>query len=1038
MNGKITFGNGVGIDATQGGNTKKLNLVLWTDQGTNSFGDASVTLSDTTVIKTNNGHLWIGGSPMSGMATDTWNNLTVGSGWASRSENSGPAAGIVLGSANIDTGSGDIKLRGQSQAWTSASSCQTDCEAITSTVGGVLRTTGSLVIDAAFAGGGRVLNMGGEILVGGGTTLNFVNNTEGGYWPYRIQLDNPANTLVNPATVNDGLDPAGFIYTVGPLPVDSSPIYLRLTGGGSSVYGSTPSFGYAFYDAASAGTAVTNASPTGTVTWSGAPTSSDSAGIYSLTYSSGITLGNSAFTLSPGSAVSWTVSPAPLTVTARNVSKVYGQTPTLTAYSVSGLQNSETIGSASLSSSGTVATAGVTGSPYRIIASAATGGTFDARNYSITYVNGNLTVSAAPLTITASNASKVYGQTPTLSSFTSSALQNSETIGSVTETSTGSAVTAGVAGSPYSIVASAATGGTFAPGNYSISYVNGDLAVTPLAIAVATNTGATRVYDGTTNAASSLLNVTNAINGDTVSLGGSTTLVGANAGTETVSGMGGLTTSNPNYTVVGGTASGSVAVSPAALTVTASNASKVYGQAPTLTGFTASGLVAGQTIGSVTETSTGSAVTAGVAGSPYSIVASAATGGTFAPGNYSISYVNGDLAVTPLAIAVATNTGATRVYDGTTNAASSLLNVTNAINGDTVSLGGSTTLVGANAGTETVSGMGGLTTSNPNYTVVGGTASGSVAVSPAALTVTASNASKVYGQAPTLTGFTASGLVAGQTIGSVTETSTGSAVTAGVAGSPYSIVASAATGGTFAPGNYSISYVNGNLTVTPLPVAIATVAGATREYDGTANATVDLLTVTNAVNGDTVTLVGNATLAASTVGSEALASIAGISLNNPNYTVAGGAVNGSVMLSLPQAAIANTATQVPANRSATNYPSLTLPAQVSTSTAAGDRPADSIVNVVNPLPQITAAFGPNTTLTVISSPNASEPSQVVSLSQVRNMLQSSSQGGGTPAQAGIPQDVRVPVSRNSLADIVNGGVRLPDGVEQELFVVQAN
>ena len=378
------------------------------------------------------------------------------------------------------------------------------------------------------------------------------------------------------------------------------------------------------------------------------------------------------------------------------------------------------------------------------------------------------------------------------------------------------------------------------------------------------------------------------------------------------------------------------------------------------------------------------------------------------------------------------------MYDGTTNAASSLLNVTNAINGDTVSLGGSTTLVGANAGTETVSGMGGLTTSNPNYTVVGGTASGSVAVSPAALTVTASNASKVYGQAPTLTGFTASGLVAGQTIGSVTETSTGSAVTAGVAGSPYSIVASAATGGTFAPGNYSISYVNGNLTVTPLPVAIATVAGATREYDGTANATVDLLTVTNAVNGDTVTLVGNATLAASTVGSEALASIAGISLNNPNYTVAGGAVNGSVMLSLPQAAIANTATQVPANRSATNYPSLTLPAQVSTSTAAGDRPADSIVNVVNPLPQITAAFGPNTTLTVISSPNASEPSQVVSLSQVRNMLQSSSQGGGTPAQAGIPQDVRVPVSRNSLADIVNGGVRLPDGVEQELFVVQAN
>jgi hypothetical protein len=45
---------------------------------------------------------------------------------------------------------------------------------------------------------------------------------------------------------------------------------------------------------------------------------------------------------------------------------------------------------------------------------------------------------------------------------------------------------------------------------------------------------------------------------------------------------------------------------------------------------------------------------------------------------------------------------------------------------------------------------------------------------------------------------------------------------------------------------------------------------------------------------------------------------------------------------------------------------------------------------------------------------------------------------GLPTSGGIAPDVRVPVSRNSLADIVNGGVKLPDGVEQELFVVQAN
>ena len=59
--------------------------------------------------------------------------------------------------------------------------------------------------------------------------------------------------------------------------------------------------------------------------------------------------------------------------------------------------------------------------------------------------------------------------------------QNGETVGSVTETSPGTAATASVAGSPYAITpASAATGGTFTPSNYTITYVNGALTVTRL------------------------------------------------------------------------------------------------------------------------------------------------------------------------------------------------------------------------------------------------------------------------------------------------------------------------------------------------------------------------------------------------------------------------------------------------------------------------------------------------------------------------------------------------------------------------------
>src|SRR6185437_2776616 len=230
------------------------------------------------------------------------------------------------------------------------------------------------------------------------------------------------------------------------------------------------------------------------------------------------------------------VTPAALTVTANDVSKVYGQTPTLTGFTSIGLQNGETIGSVTESSAGASATANVAGGPYAIGASNATGGTFDAGNYTISYVDGNLVVTPAALTVTASDVSKVYGQTPTLTGFTSIGLQNGETIGSVTESSAGASATANVAGGPYAITANNATGGTFDAGNYTISYVDGNLAVTP-----------------------------------------------------------------------------------AALTVTASDVSKVYGQTPTLTGFTSIGLQNGETIGSVTESSAGASATANVAGGPYAI-----------------------------------------------------------------------------------------------------------------------------------------------------------------------------------------------------------------------------------------------------------------------------------------------------------------------------------------------------------------------------------------------------------------------------------
>jgi filamentous hemagglutinin family protein len=103
--------------------------------------------------------------------------------------------------------------------------------------------------------------------------------------------------------------------------------------------------------------------------------------------------------------------------------------------------------------------------------------------------------------------------------------------------------------------------------------------------------------------------------------------------------------------------------------------------------------------------------------------------------------------------------------------------------------------------------------------VAAGTGTTSANITAVPLSLTASNVIKNYGQTASLTGFTAVGLLGGDTVTRVTETSSGSVPSATVDGSPYAIVPSAAEGG-FVASNYNISYVNGTLTVVALPVVV--------------------------------------------------------------------------------------------------------------------------------------------------------------------------------------------------------------------------
>src|SRR5439155_300581 len=133
----------------------------------------------------------------------------------------------------------------------------------------------------------------------------------------------------------------------------------------------------------------------------------------------------------------------------------------------------------------------VAGSPYAIVASAAVG--TGLANYTITYHDGQLTVDPKALDITASSRTKTYGQAVTFAGteFATSGLTNSDTVASVTLSSTGAVATATVAGSPYAIVACAAVGTGLA--NYTITYHDGQLTVDPKALDI-TASSRTKTY----------------------------------------------------------------------------------------------------------------------------------------------------------------------------------------------------------------------------------------------------------------------------------------------------------------------------------------------------------------------------------------------------------------------------------------------------------------------------------------------------------------------------------------------------------------
>ncbi|MCX6896641.1 MAG: YDG domain-containing protein, partial [Verrucomicrobia bacterium] len=424
-----------------------------------------------------------------------------------------------------------------------------------------------------------------------------------------------------------------------------------------------------------------------------------------------------------------------LSVTASAQSKNYGSAISLgtSAFTSSGLENSETIGAVTLSGSGTAATDPVT--TYTITPSAASGGTFTAGNYSISYNTGTLTVNPKTVTITANNVTKPFGNTLTGGSgssaytITSGGFVGSEGTGVTVTIAYGTGAASGDAAGFYGgqITPSAAAGGTFTAGNYSISYATGDITVSadPTINVVGTLSAVNTTY-GTASASPTSFTVSGIfLTGDLTVAPPSGYEVSLSSGSGyttslniTASGTLGDTTVYVRLaaTTAAGNYSGNVVVSGGGATSKneATVSSTVAQKGLTITGLTGvdkpydrnntasftgtpaySGLENGESFSvGGTGSATFATVTAGV-GKTVNV-----TGYTAPSANYTLTQPSLTATITPIALTVTGATVTSKPYDTTATAAITGGSLVGIISPDVVTIATSAgTFSDANAGT---------------------------------------------------------------------------------------------------------------------------------------------------------------------------------------------------------------------------------------------------------------------------------------------------------------------------------------------------
>ena len=269
------------------------------------------------------------------------------------------------------------------------------------------------------------------------------------------------------------------------------------------------------------------------------------------------------------------VTPAQLTVTAANATRPFSAPNPAFTGAIVGIRNNDNI-------TATYSTPATQSSPagiYPIIPAVSDNGTGVLSNYTVTLNNGTLTVSPAVITVTANNASRLYGDPNPIFTGTVTGVQNGDNI-------TASYASPANATSPvgtYPIIPTLSDNGTGALANYTVVSNNGILTVNQAPLTV-TVPSASRVY-GDPNPVFSAT-IVGIKNGDSITAAVSSTagLTSAVGTYPIVATLVDPTNKLSNYAVI--INNGTLTITPAPLSVSAANASRLFGTPnPPLTGI---------------------------------------------------------------------------------------------------------------------------------------------------------------------------------------------------------------------------------------------------------------------------------------------------------------------------------------------------------------------------------------------------------------------------------------------------------------------